>query len=36
MLVYKLYELTDDIVKIIDKEFWLRAEEHDKIKIGEK
>jgi len=31
-LVYKLYELTYDEVKIIDKDFWLREEEYGKIK----
>jgi len=32
-LVYKLYELTYDEVKIIDKDFWLNEEEYEKIKI---
>lgn len=34
VLVYKLYELTYDEVKIIDKDFWLSEEEYSKIKIG--
>jgi len=36
VLVYKLYELTYDEVKIIDKEFWLSEEEYGKVKVGEK
>lgn len=34
VLVYKLYELTYDDVKIIDKDFWLSEEEYGKIKLG--
>jgi len=30
VLVYRLYELTYDEVKIIDKDFWLSEEEYDK------
>ncbi|MBN1339639.1 MAG: N-6 DNA methylase [Bacteroidales bacterium] len=33
LLVYKLYELTYDEVKIIDKDFWLSEEEYEKIKV---
>lgn len=33
VLVYKLYELTYDEVKIIDKDFWLSEAEYEKIKI---
>jgi methylase of polypeptide subunit release factors len=33
VLVYKLYELTYDEVKIIDKDFWLSEEEYEKVKI---
>ena len=33
VLVYKLYELTYDEVKIIDKDFWLSEEEYEKIKL---
>jgi hypothetical protein len=36
VLVYHLYELTYDEVKIIDKDFWLSEEEYEKIKVGEK
>lgn len=36
VLVYKLYELTYDEVKIIDKDFWLSKEEYEKIKASEK
>jgi len=32
VLVYHLYELTYDEVKIIDKDFWLSEEEYDAIK----
>lgn len=31
LLVYKLYELTYDEVKLIDKDFWLSEEEYEKI-----
>nr|NQU91620.1 Eco57I restriction-modification methylase domain-containing protein [Bacteroidota bacterium] len=34
VLVYKLYELTYDEVKIIDKDFWLSEEAYEKIKVG--
>ncbi len=34
VLVYKLYELTYDEVKIIDKDFWLSEEEYEKVKMG--
>ena len=34
VLVYHLYELTYDEVKIIDKDFWLSDEEYRKIKIS--
>jgi adenine-specific DNA-methyltransferase len=34
VLVYKLYELTYDEVKIIDKDFWLSEEEYAKVKMG--
>ena len=33
VLVYKLYELTYDEVKIVDKEFWLSEEEYLKYKL---
>ncbi len=33
VLVYHLYELTYDEVKIIDKDFWLSEEEYQKIKM---
>ena len=33
VLVYKLYELTYDEVKIIDKDFWLSEEEYRNTKI---
>ena len=33
VLVCKLYELSYDEVKIIDKDFWLSAEEYEKIKM---
>ena len=33
VLVYKLYELTYEEVKIIDKDFWLSEEEYNAIKI---
>lgn len=33
VLVYKLYELTYDEVKVIDKDFWLSEDEYDKIKL---
>ena len=33
VLVYCLYELTYDEVKIIDKDFWLSEEEYEKIKM---
>lgn len=33
VLVYHLYELTYDEVKIIDKDFWLSEEEYEKIKM---
>jgi hypothetical protein len=33
VLVYKLYELTYDEVKIIDKDFWLSEDEYQKIKM---
>ena len=33
VLVYKLYELTYDEVKIIDKEFWLSEEEYNNYKM---
>jgi methylase of polypeptide subunit release factors len=36
VLVYKLYELTYDEVRIIDKDFWLSEEEYGKVKVGEK
>lgn len=36
VLVYKLYELTYDEVKIIDKDFWLSEEEYGKVNVGEK
>lgn len=36
VLVYKLYELTYEEVKIIDKDFWLSKEEFEKVKLGEK
>ena len=32
-LVYKLYELTYDEVKIIDKDFWMSEEEYEKIEV---
>ena len=34
VLVYKLYELTYEEVKLIDKDFWLSEEEYGKVKIG--
>lgn len=34
ILVYHLYELSYDEVKIIDKDFWLSAEEYEKIKLN--
>jgi beta-mannanase len=34
VLVYKLYELTYDEVKIIDKDFWLSEEEYGRVKLG--
>ena len=34
VLVYKLYELTYEEVKIIDKDFWLSEEEYNAIKIS--
>ena len=34
VLVYKLYELTYDEVKIIDKDFWLSEEEYKKVQIS--
>jgi len=34
VLVYKLYELTYDEVKIIDKDFWLSEEEYEKLDYG--
>jgi len=34
VLVYKLYELTYEEVKIIDKDFWLSEEEYGKVKLG--
>jgi adenine-specific DNA-methyltransferase len=34
VLVYKMYELSYDEVKIIDKDFWLSEDEYEKIKIG--
>lgn len=34
VLVYKLYQLTFDEVKIIDKDFWLNEEEYKKVKVG--
>jgi predicted RNA methylase len=34
VLVYHLYELTYDEVKIIDKEFWLSEEEYEKMKVS--
>jgi adenine-specific DNA-methyltransferase len=34
VLVYKLYELTYDEVRIIDKDFWLSEEAYGKIKLG--
>ncbi len=36
VLVYKLYELTYDEVKIIDKDFWLSEKEYKKVEVGEK
>lgn len=33
ILVYKLYDLTYDEVKVIDKDFWLSEEEYRKVKI---
>lgn len=33
VLVYKLYELTYDEVRIIDKDFWLSEEEYGKVKL---
>jgi hypothetical protein len=33
VLVYKLYELTYEEVKIVDKDFWLSDEEYEKIKL---
>ncbi|HNQ67751.1 MAG TPA: TaqI-like C-terminal specificity domain-containing protein [Bacteroidales bacterium] len=33
LLIYKLYELTYNEVKIIDPEFWLSEEEYNKIKL---
>lgn len=33
VMVYKLYELSYEEVKIIDKDFWLSEEEYEKIKI---
>ncbi len=33
VLVYKLYELTYDEVKIIDKEFWQSEEEYNNYKM---
>lgn len=33
VLVYKLYELTYDEVKIIDNNFWLSEEEYGKLEI---
>jgi hypothetical protein len=32
--VYKLYELTYDEVKIIDKDFWLSEKEYDRVEMG--
>ncbi|MFZ4428502.1 MAG: Eco57I restriction-modification methylase domain-containing protein, partial [Saprospiraceae bacterium] len=34
ILVYKLYELTYDEVKIIDKDFWLSEKEYDRVEMG--
>jgi type I restriction-modification system DNA methylase subunit len=34
VLVYKLYELSYDEVKIIDKDFWLSEAEYEKIKVN--
>jgi hypothetical protein len=34
VLVYILYELTYEEVKIIDKDFWLSEEEYAKIKLN--
>jgi hypothetical protein len=33
VLVYKLYELTYDEVKIIDKDFWLSEDEYKSFKV---
>jgi len=33
ILVYKLYNLTYDEIKIVDHEFWFNKEEYDKFKI---
>jgi hypothetical protein len=33
VLVYKLYELTYEEVKIIDRDFWLSETEYKKVKI---
>jgi adenine-specific DNA-methyltransferase len=32
-LVYKLYDLTYDEVKVVDPEFWLSEEEYEAVKI---
>lgn len=34
VLVYKLYELTYDEVKIVDKDFWLSEEEYEQTKLS--
>lgn len=31
--MYKLYEFTNEEVKIIDKDFWLSEAEYEKVKI---
>ena len=33
-LVYKLYDLTYEEVKVIDPEFWLSEEEYEKVKLN--
>ena len=33
VLVYKLYELTFEEVKVVDKDFWLSVEEYENFKI---
>jgi adenine-specific DNA-methyltransferase len=33
LLVYKMYDLTYDEVKLVDKDFWLSEEEYNNYKI---